>query len=147
MKLIQTVLAAALAVAAASGTAQAVTILGSSSPAYSGYGSSFALDNSFTTDFAGNGTGVGTHLDFDFGSAQTFTGILYTDRTSSGSSNGSDVRGITDYVTQYKYTFASDVNFTNQVATQTFTVSTPASGAPLTCVFSVPTRQTSIRWP
>ena len=108
-----------------------VVVLPSSSAQYPGYPQSDALDtgaNKYTTDFAGLGTGVGTHLDFNFGSAQTFTDIQYTDRTSSGAGNGSYVMGTYDFVTQYKYTFASDANFTSVVGTVTSSpYGTPAS--------------------
>jgi hypothetical protein len=108
-----------------------VTILTSSSTPYAGYGQSAALDvnlNKYLTDFAGLNTGVGTHLDFNFGSAQTFTQIQYTDRTSSGGANGSNTLGTFDFVTQYQYTFATDASFNNVVGTFTSAVfSTPGT--------------------
>ena len=81
-----------------------VTILGTSSAAFSGYGTVFALDtgaNRFLTDFASNGLGNATHLDFDFGSLLTFDSIFFTDRTSSGGANSSNVRGVFDFVVSY----------------------------------------------
>src|SRR6478609_6571627 len=73
-----------------------VTILGSSSAAFSGYGQSNALDTGsdrLSTDFASLGEGNTTHLDFNFGQAVSFTSILFTDRTSSGGNNGSNAFG------------------------------------------------------
>lgn len=108
-----------------------VAILPSSSTQYVGYAQSDALDvnaNQYLTDFAGLNTGIGTHLDFNFGSAQTFTQIQYTDRTSSGGANGSNTLGTFDYVTQYQYTFATDASFSNIVGTFTSAVfSTPGT--------------------
>lgn len=111
-----------------------VTVLGSSSPAYSGYPASDAIDtgsNRYSSDFAGDRTGKGTHLDFAFSAPTTFTNIVYTDRTSSGGSNNSNARGVSDYVNQYSYDFFSDALFSNNVGSFTSqflnTPSTPAS--------------------
>jgi hypothetical protein len=112
-----------------------VTILPTSSPAFSGYPQADAIDigaNMFLTDFASAGQGTSTHLDFDFGKQYTFTQIQYTDRTSSGSSNGSDVMGTFDYVTQYEYIFSNDPTFATNVGTATFTVPNPGNNTHLT---------------
>ena len=125
MKILKS-LSVSLAALAISGAASAaivdnstVTILGTSSTAYSGYAAANALDsaNRYATDFAGNGTGASTHLDFMFAAPTTFSSIVYTDRTSSGGANGSNSFGTTDYVTQYQYVFATDAAFSNIVGT------------------------------
>lgn len=93
-----------------------VTMLASSSAAYAGYPASDALDIGsarYSSDFAGFGTGVGTHLDFAFSAPTTFTNIVYTDRTSSGGANNSNMYGVSDFVNQYRYDFFSDAFFTN----------------------------------
>jgi hypothetical protein len=90
-----------------------VTILPSSSPAYSGYDASYALDGSQWTDFASNSQGANTHLDFRFFAPVTFDSIEYTDRTSSGSTNNSHAMGDFDFVTSYRWIFSTDADFTN----------------------------------
>lgn len=116
-------LALTFAAAFCVGTASAsplVTVLQTTSIAYSGYEAVNAIDtggNKYLTDFAGNGTGVGTHIDFGFSAPVSFSKIVYTDRTSSGGANGSNSRGLSDFVSQYKYDFASDAAFTTLVST------------------------------
>ena len=139
MKILKTLplMFAALAISGAASAAivnnATVTILGTSSAAFGGYGAANALDtasNRYLTDFAGAGTGVGTHLDFMFAAPQTFSSIVYTDRTSSGGGNGSNTRGTTDFVTMYKYDFATDALFTNIVGTFTSQIlTTPVAPA------------------
>lgn len=111
-----------------------VTVLGTSSVAYGGYPTSDAIDTGnsrYSSDFAGDGSGKGTHLDFAFSAPTTFTNIVYTDRTSSGGSNNSNSRGVSDYVNQYSYDFFSDALFSTSVGSFTSqflnTPSTPAS--------------------
>jgi hypothetical protein len=97
-----------------------VTILPSSSPAFTGYERPFALDTGadrFVTDFASMGQGVNTQLDFDFGRPIAFAEIRYTDRTTSGGPNGAFVGGTSDFVRSYQYIFATDAAFTNVVRT------------------------------
>jgi hypothetical protein len=99
-----------------------VTVLGSSSAAYPGYPASDALDTGsarYSSDFAGFGTGVGTHLDFAFSAPTTFTNIVYTDRTSSGGANNSNMYGVSDFVNQYRYEFFSDALFATNVGSFT----------------------------
>src|SRR5438132_5651437 len=44
--------------------------------------------NQYVTDYASAGGGINTFLSFDFGQQYNFAAILFTDRTTSGSSNG-----------------------------------------------------------
>jgi hypothetical protein len=114
-----------------------VNVLGSSSPAYSGYPAADAIDlplpglqstpSGYYSDFASASQGANTHLDFGFGSQQTFSQIIYTDRTSSGSGNGSYVLGTFDFVTQYEYIFSNDPTFATNVGIVTSPVLTPPS--------------------
>lgn len=108
------------------------TILPTSSQAYPGYGQGFAIDGSLLTDFASNSQGTNTHLDFDFGAPVTFTSITYTNRTSSGGANGSQVMGTYDFVTSFEYIFATDPGFTNVVGTVLGTLALPACADPST---------------
>jgi hypothetical protein len=131
-KLYKTVCAAALISAFAASAHAAliidnstVSILGTSSTAYTGYERSYALDAAALTDFAGNGTGNATHLDFDFGSALTFSQIVYTDRTSSGAANAVPFFGTYDYVSSYQYVFANDASFTDIVGTVSASYAVP----------------------
>ena len=99
-----------------------ITIMPSSSPAYPGYDAMYAIDSGpsqFISDYASASQGTGTHLDFNFGKPLTFTSILYTDRTSSGAGNFSNVRGTYDFVTSYQYIFSNNSNFSSPVATIT----------------------------
>jgi hypothetical protein len=107
-----------------------ISILGTSTAAYSGYPATDALDggpNYQNTDYASNGGGASTRLDFDFGVAHTFTQILYTDRVTSGGGNGSFVGGLFDFVTAFDYVFADDASFTSIVGTVSVTRSAPSS--------------------
>ena len=113
-----------------------VTILGSSSAAFGGYGQGDALDtgaNRLSTDFASLGLGNATHLDFNFGQAVSFTSILFTDRTSSGGANGSNAFGTTDFVTHYEYQFSNTADFSSLIMTvDSGILTTPISPASLT---------------
>jgi hypothetical protein len=97
-----------------------VTILGTSTPAFPGYPQADAIDqgaNMYVTDYASQSAGVGTHLDFAFTQPEFINQIVYTDRTTSGGSNGGFVGGTGDYTTQYEYIFATDPGFTDIVGT------------------------------
>lgn len=102
-----------------------VTILPTSSAAFSGYGQANALDSSFSSDFASAGLAASTHLDFYFGSAFSFSQIQYTDRTSSGNINNSNFFGTFDYVTKYQYVFSNNASFSDIVGTVTKDVTVP----------------------
>jgi MYXO-CTERM domain-containing protein len=123
----------ALTFLVASGRASSIFILPSSSSAYLGYPQTDAIDGNFTTDYASNGLGTSTHLDFSFGTPVTFNSIMYTDRTSSGGDNGSDSMGTYDFVTEFEYIFATDINFTNVVATVEVPHPVPAECTGNTC--------------
>ena len=97
-----------------------VTVLASSSGAYTGWELPSALDTGtgrYSSDFAGAGTGKGTYLDFAFAAPTTFSQIVYTDRTSSGGYNNSNNMGTLDYVNLYQYQFFTDAGFSNLVGT------------------------------
>ena len=123
----------ALTFLAVSGHASSIFILPSSSPAYSGYPQADAIDGNLMTDYASNGLGTSTHLDFSFGTPVTFNSVVYTDRTSSGGDNGSDFMGTYDFVTEFEYIFATDINFTNVVATVDVSHPVPAECTGNTC--------------
>lgn len=106
-----------------------ITILPSSTPAYPGYPQSDALDvgpNQYVTDYASNGGGDSTHLDFMFTGPEVFSQIVYTDRTTSGSGNGAFNGGTGDFNTKYEFIFATDPAFTNVVGTVVENETTPS---------------------
>jgi hypothetical protein len=110
---------AALALASAANASiivnSTVSFLNTSSPAFPAYDQAFALDTGVNTDYASQGVGNATHLDLDFGSAQTFESIAYTDRVTSGGPNGVFFGGTTDFVTSFRYDFATDAAFSDIV--------------------------------
>jgi hypothetical protein len=69
------------------------------------------LPSQFVTDYASAGGGTSTFINFDFGVPYTFTAILFTDRTTSGSGNGKFYGGTFDFNTSYLYTFSNDPTF------------------------------------
>lgn len=92
------VAACVLATASMSAPSQAATELPdptiiANAPAFPSYDASFFLDNSFATDYASQGAGTNTFVDFDFGAATLITEVLYTDRTTSGGANGTGSLG------------------------------------------------------
>jgi len=82
-----------------------------SSPAFAGFEVPFFTDGDTSTDYASNGGGVGTFVDFDFGRRVTIADVLYTDRTSSGGANGSGAGGSQNNVTGYDLIFSDDNTF------------------------------------
>jgi PEP-CTERM motif len=96
-----------------------ISILNTSSTAFPSYDQIFALDTAPNTDYASQGFGAATHLDMDFGTAQTFQSIAYTDRVTSGGNNGGFVGGTFDFVTSFEYVFATDALFSNIVGSVT----------------------------
>src|SRR5579875_3611609 len=112
-----------------SGHAATLTVLGSSTAAYSGYGTNFATDTgagSLTTDYASNGGGAGTHLDFAISGGPVDEISVY-DRTTSGGANGAYVGGTTDFTTSFELIFSNNANFSNPIATDVFTKNTPVN--------------------
>ena len=107
-----------------------VVAVGASS-SFPGYDFSFATDFAPNTDWASNGGGVGSYIDFDLGSAMQLTGFSLTDRLTSGGPNGVDTRGNTDFTTGFTLTAFTDDSFstpTGQIASYT-KAETPASGS------------------
>jgi hypothetical protein len=111
-----------------SAKADTLTLLGSSTPAYPGYPAADAIDvgpNSLLTDYASDGGGDSTHLDFAIsGSADEIT--LY-DRTTSGGDNGTYVGGVTDFTTEFELIFSDNADFSDPLATYTFSKSAPTN--------------------
>ncbi len=93
--------------------------------AYSGYGVNFFLQEpeNLLWDYASNGGGANTYVDFDFGSPTWITQVLYTDRTSAGGANGSNSRGADDNVMAYNLLFSNLADFS--VVIHTESVSSP----------------------
>ncbi len=108
---------------------------GATTTAYAGYGSSYAIDGSSSTDYASNGGAAGTQIAFDLGGLYQLTTANYTDRTSSGGGNGSNAMGFSDYVTQYTYSvytgYSGGNTFTGFQGSVTYSHSTPAGPATL----------------
>jgi hypothetical protein len=100
------------------------------SAAFPGYPSLDAIDvnaNQYVTDFASNGAGNATYIDFTFAQVFTFTQIIQTDRTTSGGANGSFSGGTTDFTTAYEYIFSNDSTFLTNLGIVTVNRSTPSS--------------------
>ena len=56
--------------------------------AFPGYGVDNVLDGNLVTDYASQGQGINTFIDFDFGQPVTIGQVIVTDRTTSGGGNG-----------------------------------------------------------
>lgn len=81
------------------------------------WGARFALDRGtdrYVTDYAAAG-GSGTFIDFDFGRPVVLQNIVYTNRTTSGSFNGSFVGGLYDYVSKFDLIFSNSKSFATPV--------------------------------
>ena len=143
-RLVVTIAALALATAANASIINnsSVSFLPASTPAFGGYEQPFALDAAANTDYASLAGGAATHLDLDFGSAQTFESIAYTDRVTSGGTNGTFVGGVSDFVTSFEYEFATDAAFSNMVGTVTVNglvpPGSPTSAAAFLTTTSIP---------
>ena len=90
----------------------ATTIIGYT-PAYPTYEVNYFTDNDLSTDYASNGGGVATHVDFQFSGPVAVGYAVYTDRTSSGFFNGSYWAGPHDNVYSYKLIFSNEPTFTS----------------------------------
>lgn len=88
------------------------TIAGFSSE-FPTYESTFALDENQDTDWASNGDGVNTYMDFNFGAQTRITQVNYTDRRTSGGANGTANLGVGDNVTSFNLIFSTDAVFGN----------------------------------
>jgi hypothetical protein len=92
-----------------------------SAPAFPTYDASFFLDDSFAFDYASQGQGANTFVDFDFGVARLISEVLYTDRTTSGGPNGVGTLGGgggSDNVQAYNLIFDDAPNFATPLFTQ-----------------------------
>jgi len=69
--------------------------------------------------------GAATHLDFAFPTLETFSKIIYTDRTTSGGGNGGFVGGTFDYVFHYEFIFSNDPTFATNVGIVMVTLPNP----------------------
>lgn len=83
------------------------TVIGNT-PAYPSYEVNYFTDNDLSTDYASNGGGAATYVDFQFSGVVTIGSAIYTDRTSSGFFNGSYWAGPHDNVTSYKLIFSNE---------------------------------------
>jgi hypothetical protein len=83
-------------------------------------------NNQYFTDYASAGGGANTFISFDFGVPYTFSAILFTDRTTSGSGNGAFYGGTFDFCTSYMFTFSNDMTFKTDVGTVVVNVNTPS---------------------
>ena len=83
---------------------------------YPGYDVEYAIDTGddrFLSDYASQGGGVDTFIEFDLGQAYTLTEIIMTDRVTSGGGNFTWVGGLFDYNRIFSYTLSVDGNFSN----------------------------------
>lgn len=95
------------------------TIIGNT-PAYPTYEVNYFTDNDLSTDYASNGGGVATRVDFQFSGAVAVGSVVYTDRTSSGFFNGSYWSGPYDNVTSYKLIFSNEPTFSSVLWVQEY---------------------------
>ena len=106
-----------------------ISAVGSSS--YASYPASDTIDtgaNRFVTDWAANGTGIGSYLNVDLGGVFTLANALLTDRTTSGANNGAFAGGTSDFTTQFSIKTYTDGTFTTTVGPAlTFTKAAPSS--------------------
>jgi hypothetical protein len=120
------VAACVCAAATTSATSQAATELPdptiiANAPAFPTYDASYFLDDSFAWDYASQGQGTNTFVDFDFGAATLITEVLYTDRTTSGGGNGTGglgTGGPADNVQGYSLIFDDAADFATPLHSQ-----------------------------
>jgi hypothetical protein len=101
-------------------------VIVASAPAFPTYDASFILDDGFAFDYASQGRGTNTFVDFDFGAATLITEVLYTDRTTSGGANGTGSLGGgggSDNVQAYALIFDDAADFATPLFSQS--VSSP----------------------
>jgi len=82
-----------------------------STPAFPSYEVNYFADNDLSTDYASNGGGAFTYVDFQFSGPVAIGYAIYTDRTSSGFFNGSYFGGPYDNVNSYKLIFSNEPTF------------------------------------
>jgi hypothetical protein len=85
-------------------------------PSFPGYDVDNVLDTGddrFLSDYASQGGGVDTFIEFDLGDVYPLTEIVMTDRVTSGGGNFTWVGGLFDYNRVFMYTLSVDRNFSN----------------------------------
>ena len=92
------------------------TVIDNATP-FPGYGIENVLDGNLLTDYASQGQGVNTFIDFDFGEPVTIGQVLFTDRTTSGGGNGAFRGGQFDKVTRFDLLFGDEPDFASPTAT------------------------------
>lgn len=108
--------------------------------AFPGYGVANVLDNNPATDYAAQGGGAQTFIDFDFGAPTGVGSTTVIDRTSSGGANGSLRLGNFDKVTRYELIFSNDPSFS--AGNTVFKVDSPAASNPTSPANFTTTTQT-----
>ena len=88
-------------------------ISNSSTPFNGDFQTELVQDGNFFTDYASQGQGTDTFIDFDFGDQTLITQVDYYDRASSGVANGSGGGGGADNVTMFDLIFSDDAIFGN----------------------------------
>lgn len=83
----------------------------SSAAASAGFEAPFALDGNPATDYASDGLGSSTYLDFDFGVDTLITQVDYTDRRTAGGSQGTISDGPLENTTAFDLIFSTNATF------------------------------------
>ena len=103
-----------------------VSVVGASS-SYPGYAAADAVDAASNTDWASNGDGVGSFIDFNLGSSVQLDGFTLVDRVTSGGDNGTFNGGTSDFTTGFTLASYSDASFTTVTGSQAYTKTAPSS--------------------
>lgn len=99
-----------------------------STPAFSGYETTYVFDSNITTDYASAGGGSSTFLTFDFGAPTEIARVDWWDRETSGGGNGNAVCGASDAVHTFDLIFSNDSTFSTVIHTESVTNATYPSG-------------------
>jgi hypothetical protein len=100
-----------------------------SAPAFPGFGAGFVQDGLANTDYASNGQGTKTFIDFNFtgglNQGAHITDVLFIDRQTSGGANGVEVPGaLGDRVLSFDLLFSNDPDFGSILSTVHVTTNT-----------------------
>ncbi len=91
-----------------------ITITNSSTQFSPVFSVSNAIDAADFTDYASNGEGTLTFIEFQLPAPMPMTGIVFTDRVTSALAQGTCCSAANqDFVTGYQFTLSIDNNFTN----------------------------------